>query len=45
MEISGKHHAQAALFPETSLIYIKQEAELAPEPVWNFWRREKSLAS
>jgi hypothetical protein len=45
MDISTQQHAQAALFPEISLIYIKQEAELAPEPVWNFWRREKSLSS
>jgi hypothetical protein len=38
MQVNGQIHALTALAPGKDLGW-------APEPVWNFWAREKSLAS
>jgi hypothetical protein len=38
MEASGQIHAPTP-------VAIKQEAGLDPEPVWTFWRSEKSHAT
>jgi hypothetical protein len=44
MEVSGQPHTSTALLPgRESLVCIKKEAGCAPEPVWTFWRGEKSL--
>jgi hypothetical protein len=39
MEVSGLFHALVSLSP----VLIGQETERSPEPVWELWRREKSL--
>jgi len=44
MEISGQLHIPAALLQENNPLPIEQEVEWAPEPVWTFWGRKKSLA-
>jgi len=42
MEMSGQLHSSAALHPgKYSMVSIGQEAELAPEPFWTRWWREK----
>jgi hypothetical protein len=50
MEVSGQHHAPAALYPRGKnpppTVPIGQEAGWAPEPVWTQQRlEEKSSAS
>jgi len=41
MEVSGQPHASAALLPgKESIVYVKKEAECAPESVWTFWREK-----
>jgi hypothetical protein len=45
MEVSGQLHILLALALGTErLVPTEWEAEFAPEPLWRFWRREKSLA-
>jgi hypothetical protein len=44
MEMSGQLNIPAALLQENNPLPIEQEAEWAPEPVWTFWGRKKSLA-
>lgn len=45
MEFSGYPHILAALFPgEEYSVTMEQEAGWAPDSVWIFWKREKSLA-
>jgi len=43
MEVSGQIYDPAAIPREIIVAPIDCEAGLAPEPVWMFWRREKSL--
>ena len=38
MEVSGELHFMGAL-------HWGKEAAWAPQPVWTFWKREKSVAS
>jgi len=45
MEVSGQHHVPLALPPGQNLVPIEWVAGWAPEPVWTFWRTEKSLVS
>jgi hypothetical protein len=46
MEVRGQLHASAALpLVKEPPVAIGEEAGWAPEPVWELWRREKSLAS
>jgi hypothetical protein len=38
MEVSGQFHAPTAFTPrERAPLFILQEAELVPEPVWTWW--------
>jgi hypothetical protein len=42
--MSGKFNALVALLlGKEALIPFEQEVGWAPEPVWMFWKREKSL--
>jgi hypothetical protein len=46
MDVSGQHHAAAALYPRGKPpVPIEQEGEWAPEPVWTQGLEEKSSAS
>ena len=42
MDVSGQYHAPTALIP-VEKAPISTEAGWATEPVWKFWRKEKSL--
>jgi hypothetical protein len=44
MEVSGQIYTPAAVPREIIVAPIDCEAGWVPEPVWMFWRREKSLA-
>jgi hypothetical protein len=44
MEMSGQSQAPVALLLEYEPpVSTEQEAGRAPEPVWKYWRREKSV--
>jgi len=43
MTVGGQHHGQGSSPQERVLILSELEAGWGPEPVWMFWRREKSL--
>jgi len=43
MEAGGQHHVPAALPVGITPVPTEYETRWAPEPVWTFWRREKSL--
>jgi hypothetical protein len=45
MEVSSQAHAPAALVSgKEQPLHIRYEADWAPGPVWELWRREESLA-
>jgi hypothetical protein len=45
MEVSGQPHVSVALAPvKEPSVPIEWEAGWAPEPIWTFERRDKSLA-
>jgi hypothetical protein len=44
MEESGQLHAPTVNPREITPVAIEEAAAGAPEPVWTFWRREKSLS-
>jgi hypothetical protein len=43
MVVGGQCHGLGSSPWERVLVLIELEADWAPEPVWMFWRREKSL--
>jgi hypothetical protein len=46
MEVSGQLHTLAALpLGKELIVPIGQEAMLAPEPVWMWWREEKEISA
>ena len=45
MELSGQLHVLAALPAGNNCDIHRIESRVAPEKVWTFWRKEKSLIS
>jgi hypothetical protein len=43
MEISGKLHAMP-LYPRKRSVTVEYEVLWVLDPVWTYWRRQKSLA-
>jgi hypothetical protein len=44
VDVSGQHHAPAALLLGETPVLIEEEAEWVLETYWTIWKREKMLS-